>query len=83
LRLIRRLQRIPHLGAGRAHKPRSATGRPSNPVTIRATEEERAAWGSSARHLERTLSEWCRDALNAAAEQVLNSRAARPIPRQR
>ena len=70
-------------GGGRAHHPRSATGRPSKPVTIRATEEERAAWEGAAEHLKRTLSEWCRSELNDAVARVMGSEAARPVSRQR
>ena len=70
-------------GGGRAHHPRSATGRPSKPVAIRATEEERAAWEGAAKHLKRTLSEWCRGELNDAATRVMGSEAARPVSRQR
>jgi hypothetical protein len=70
-------------GGGRAHHPRSATGRPSQPVTLRATEEERAAWEGAAKHLKRTLSEWCRSELNDAAARVMGSGSARPVLRQR
>ena len=70
-------------GGGRAHHPRSATGRPSKPVAIRATEEEREAWEGAAKHLKLTLSEWCRGELNEAVVRVMGSEAARPVSRQR
>lgn len=63
--------------------PRSASGRPSQPVSVRATEEERDAWQRAAQRLKRTLSDWCRAELNAAAERVPNSEAATRILRQR
>ena len=69
-------------GGGRAHHPRSASGRPSRPITIRVTDEERAAWEGAAGRAKRTLSEWCRDELNAAAERA-GSGTARRAPRPR
>jgi hypothetical protein len=62
-------------GGGRAHHPRSASGRLSQPVSVQTTEEERATWEGAAKRVKRTLSEWCRDELYAAAERV-NSEAA-------
>ena len=61
-------------GGGRGPTSRSGTGVISKPVSLRATDEERAAWESAAG--ERKLSEWMRDALNAAA-----AAAARPRPK--
>jgi len=70
-------------GGGRAHKPRSATGRPAKPVSIRATEEEREAWEGAAKHLQRTLSDWCRGELNDAALRIRGSEAAPRGSKQR
>jgi hypothetical protein len=70
-------------GGGRAHHPRSPSGRPSRPVSVRATEEERAAWAGAAKRARRTLSEWCREALNAAAERASKPVATAPPERQR
>jgi hypothetical protein len=63
-------------GGGRGPKSRSASGAVSKPVGLRATAEERAAWERAAG--ERKLSDWMRDALNAAAAAVeANSPKAR------
>jgi hypothetical protein len=53
-------------GAGRARKPRSATGEPStHRLTLRATGDEMAAWERRAADEGKPLSTWGRDTLNA------------------
>jgi hypothetical protein len=63
-------------GGGRGPKSRSGTGVISKPVGLRATAEERAAWESAAG--DRKLSEWMRDALNAAAAAARPRSKAKP-----
>lgn len=50
-------------------KLRDPSGKPSHPIAIRATDEERAAWQRAADERETNLTVWARDALNAAAAQ--------------
>jgi len=52
-----------------SRKPRA--GEAGKPVTIRATDAERAAWSSAAG--ERPLSDWARDVLNRAAKRAARS----------
>jgi hypothetical protein len=70
-------------GGGRGRRP--LRGAPSKPVTIRATDDERAAWDRAAERRDRTLSDWCRDTLNAAAaaEAAGAAAPAAGAPRQR
>jgi hypothetical protein len=70
-------------GGGRGRRP--LRGAPCKPVTIRATDDERAAWDRAAERRDRTLSDWCRDTLNAAAaaEAAGAAAPAAGAPRQR
>lgn len=63
-------------GGGRGPKSRSGTGVISKPVGLRATAEERAAWERAAG--ERKLSDWMREALNAAAEAASGTSPSSP-----
>ncbi|HWO17722.1 MAG TPA: hypothetical protein VNO30_03065 [Kofleriaceae bacterium] len=54
-------------GAGRAPKPRAASGEASTrQLAIRATSEELAAWERRASEENKRTSVWARDELNAA-----------------
>jgi len=55
-------------GAGRARKPRAASGEPSDHrLTLRATADEMESWERRANEEGMPLSAWGRDALNAEA----------------
>ena len=45
-------------------KPRAANGQPSKPLTIRATDDERAAWQRAADERHVRLTAWARETLN-------------------
>jgi hypothetical protein len=48
-------------------KPRHASGQPSKPLTIRATDDERAAWQRAADERKTRLTAWAREMLNEAS----------------
>ena len=50
-------------------KLRDPSGKPSRPIAIRATDDERAAWQRAADERETSLTVWARDTLNSAAAQ--------------
>ena len=52
-------------GAGRL----PSRGEPSEPLTIRVTARERAAWKRAAKDRDRGLSDWVRDTCNTAAAE--------------
>lgn len=62
-------------GGGRGPAPRSSSGAASKSITIRVTEEERAAWDRAAHERSQRLSDWVRDTCNAAAPSDSSSRS--------
>lgn len=53
---------------------RDPSGKPSKPVALRATDDERAAWESAADEHGMTLAEWARACLNEMAARPRSKR---------
>jgi hypothetical protein len=58
---------------GRARDP---SGKPSRPVALRATDDEREKWQGAAEERDLSLAEWARESLNETADR--QARAKRP-----
>lgn len=65
-------------GAGRARKPRAASGEASTKqLTIRLTEDEHSKWGRAAEVRAKNLAGWARDTLNSEADRTLEEAGAK------